>query len=44
MESLKRAKAAAESAGHLCSKAAKVFKEEAQSIGQCCDVVENYLD
>lgn len=44
IDSLKRAKSAAESACHLCSKAARAFGEEAACIQSCQDVLQSYLD
>ena len=43
LDSLKRAKVSAESAAHLCSKAARAFNEEVLCIQQCVDVVESYV-
>ena len=42
IDSLKRAHTAAQSAGHLCSKAARAFHEEAQVIKECSDVMHAY--
>ena len=44
VDSLKRAKVAAESACHLCSKASRAFGEEAASIQSCQEVLMSYLD
>ena len=44
IDSLKRAKAAAESAQQLCAKAAQVFGNEASCIGNCQEVLETYLE
>ena len=43
VDSLKRAKTSAESAGNLCSKAARAFNEEVKCIQQCVEVVESYV-
>ena len=43
VDSLKRAKTAAESACHLCSKASRAFGEEAACIQSCQEVLESYL-
>ena len=43
IDSLKRAHTAAQSAGHLCSKAARAFHEEAQVIKECSDVMQAYV-
>jgi len=43
IDSLKRAKAAAESAQQLCAKASRVFGNEASCIGNCQEVLESYL-
>ena len=44
IDSLKRARAAAESAQQLCAKAAQVFGNEASCIGNCQEVLETYLE
>ena len=44
VDSLKRAKVAAESACHLCSKASRAFGEEAACIQSCQEVLMSYLD
>lgn len=44
LDSLKRARTAAESAAHLCRKAQKAFDEEAKAINSCAEVIETYLD
>ena len=44
IDSLKRAKAAAESAQQLCAKAAQVFGNEASCIGNCQEILESYLE
>ena len=44
IDSLKRAKAAAESAQQLCAKAAQVFGNEATCIGNCQEVLESFLE
>ena len=43
VDSLKRAHTAADSAGHLCSKASRAFFEEAACISNCKAVLESYL-
>ena len=43
IDSLNRGKVAAESAGQLCSKAARAFYEEAACITNCREVLESYL-
>jgi hypothetical protein len=43
IDSLRRAKTAAESACLLCGKAARAFGEEAACIQSCQDVLESYL-
>ena len=43
IDSLRRAKTAAESACHLCGKAARAFGEEAACIQSCQEVLESYL-
>jgi hypothetical protein len=43
VDSLKRARLAAESAGQLCGRASRAFYEEAACITSCQDVVESYL-
>jgi len=44
IDSLKRAKTAADSAGQLCSKASRAFYEEASNIQSCCDVLQSYIE
>ena len=43
VDSLRRARIAAESAGQLCAKAARAFHEEASCIGSCVEVLESYM-
>ena len=43
VDSIKRAKAAAESACVLCSKASRAFGEEAQCLQSCQDVLESLM-
>jgi hypothetical protein len=43
VDSLKRARLAAESAGQLCGRASRAFYEEAACITGCQDVLESYL-
>ena len=43
IDSLRRAKGAAESAGQLCAKALRAFLSEASCIQNCQDVLETYL-
>jgi hypothetical protein len=43
IDSLKRARLAAESAGGLCGRASRAFYEEAACITGCQDVLESYL-
>jgi hypothetical protein len=43
IDSLKRAKLAAESAGGLCGRASRAFYEEAACITGCQDVLESYV-
>ena len=42
-DSLRRAKTACEAAHQLCGKASRAFAEEAQTIGQCKEVVDSHL-
>lgn len=44
IESLKRARVAAESAANLAAKASRAFNEEAITVRQCEDVLRSYLD
>jgi hypothetical protein len=43
VDSLKRARMAAESSGQLCGRASRAFYEEAACITGCQDVLESYL-
>ena len=42
-DSLRRAYAACDAAGQLCSRAACAFAEESNTIAQCKEVVDSYL-
>ena len=44
MDSLRRGRVAAESAGMLAAKASRAFAEEAKVIEQCETVLASYLD
>ena len=43
IDSLRRARTAAEAAESLCSKAARAFAEESRTIDECKQVVESYV-
>ena len=44
VDSLKRAKISAESAGQLAAKASRAFHEEANTLQQCAEVLQTYVD